>query len=638
MWGGRDAGQFSSLMTDRSNSFVRNAFLLLLLALSCRGASARTAGGHPPHTFTVSGHQFLLDGKPFQIISGSMHYTRVPRADWRDRFRKARAMGLNTITTYVFWNVHEPRPGVFDFQGQNDIAEYIREAQQAGLFVILRPGPYVCAEWDLGGYPSWLLKDPSLVVRSTDPRYLAAVQAWFHRLGQEISPLLLQNGGPILAVQVENEYGSFGDDHAYMETVKQDLLQNGMDAPVLYTADGPEELPSGSLPELPAVINFGPGDGEQGFATLERLRPDGIRMTGEYWDGWFDHWGERHHVTNGESEAAELAWMLKQGDSVNLYMFEGGTSFGWMNGANSNGANYEPDTTSYDYDAPLDERGQPREKYFLFRDAIQKATGVTPPPVPPVSAAGTFPISPGFESASLWRNLPVPVHSDKLLAMEDLDQSYGYILYRTGLDAGDGGTLVVDGLHDYAQVYVNQELVGTLDRRLDQSRLEIPVQKTASTLDILVENTGRVNFTKVIRTERKGIVGSVTIGGMTPPAWEIYSLPMNRLSSLRFLPEACSGPCFFRTQMKVRRPADTWIDTQALHKGELWINDRPLGRFWSIGPQFSLYTPAPWLHRGNNVVTFFDLTGDTQDRLQTVSNPIFQATRDSALMILKKDK
>jgi beta-galactosidase len=616
-------------MTGPSNLISGRTVVFLVLAVFMGSLSA-CAATRERHTFSVSGHQFLLDGKPFQVIAGSMHYTRVPRADWRDRFRKARAMGLNTITTYVFWNVHEPRPGVFDFQGQNDIAEYIREAQQEGLYVILRPGPYVCAEWELGGYPSWLLKDPNLVLRSMDPEYLAAVQTWFHRLGQEISPLLLQNGGPILAVQVENEYGSFGDDHAYMETVKLDLLHAGMNAPVLYTADGPEQLPRGSLPELPAVINFGPGEASKAFATLERLRPEGVRMTGEYWDGWFDHWGETHHVTNGEREAAELSWMLRQGYSVNLYMFEGGTSFGWMNGANSNGTNYEPDTTSYDYDAPLDERGQPRQKYFLFRDVIRQATGVAPPPVPPETATRTFPVAPRFESASLWRNLPTPVRTNKLLSMEDLDQSYGYLLYRTVLGAGDGGTLVLEGLHDYAQVYINQELVGTLDRRLDQSRLEIPVLKAAGTLDILVENTGRVNYTKVIRKERKGIVGSVSIGGKTPVAWDIYSLPMNHVSSFRFLPEPCAGPCFYRTQMRVRRPADTWIDTQALHKGELWIDDRPLGRFWSIGPQFTLYTPASWLHSGNNDVIFLDLAGDKQDRLQTVSAPVFQTAPKSA--------
>ena len=410
--------------------------LACVLAITVRGPAQTPATPATPHTFAVSGRQFLLDGKPYQVISGEMHYTRIPRAYWRDRLRMARAMGLNSITTYVFWNVHEPRPGVFDFSGQNDLAEYIREAQEEGLHVILRPGPYVCAEWDLGGFPSWLLKDRSLILRSQDPKYLAAVEQWFAQLGKQIQPLLLQNGGPIIAIQVENEYGSFGNDHAYVEAVKDMLLKSGMDAPDLYTADGPEEIPNGSLPELPAVINFGTGEAESSFAILHRLRPNGPSMNGEYWDGWFDHWGESHHVTDGKLEAAELGWMLKQGYSVSLYMFHGGTSFGWMNGANSNGQNYEPDTTSYDYDAPLDEHGAPRAKFFLFRDAIARTTGLTPPPLPPPIPTRSFSVSAHLESASLWNNLPAPVVSSKLLTMEDLGQSYGYILYRTKMKAG----------------------------------------------------------------------------------------------------------------------------------------------------------------------------------------------------------
>ena len=567
-----------------------------------------------------------MDGKPYQIISGEMHYTRVPRAYWRDRFRKARAMGLNTITTYAFWNVHEPRPGVFDFTGQNDIAEYIREAQTEGLNVILRPGPYVCAEWELGGYPSWLLKDRSLVLRSTDAKYTAAVHTWFARLGQEIRPLLLKNGGPIIAVQVENEYGSFGDDKAYMEGVKNEIISSGMGDSILYTADGPSEVPKGSLPELPAVINFGTGDAHNSFAKLEQLRPTGPRMSGEYWAGWFDHWGDKHHETDGNKEAAELRWMLKQGYSVSMYMFEGGTNFGWMNGANSNGHDFQPDTTSYDYDAPLDEKGEPREKYYAFRKAIEETTDIHPPKVPRQQARRAFQVQSAMLAASLWRNLPTPLTSATPLTFEDLDQSYGYVLYRTTLDAGDGGRLVLDGLHDYAQIYIDQTLVGTLDRRLGANSLEIPQQTHASTLDILVENSGRVNYTSVIRTERKGLTGTVTLGNKTPQRWEIYSLPMSDLSHLRFLPEPCTGPCFFQTSLTVDKPADTYLDTRSLHKGMLWVDAKPLGRFWSIGPQYALFTPGPWLQNGANTLTFFDLMADGSDSLRTVTEPIFGKT------------
>jgi beta-galactosidase len=596
---------------------------LLFVAATFAARPFHAGSSAPIHTFRVQGKQFLLDGKPFQIISGSIHYTRIPRAYWRNRFQLARAMGLNTITTYVFWNVHEPHPGVFNFSGQDDLAEFIREAQQEGLYVILRPGPYICGEWELGGYPSWLLSNRNLVLRSTDPAYLKAEQAWFDRLGKIVRPLLSQNGGPIIAIQLENEYGSFGNNRKYMEDVKAALLQSGMIAPVLYTADGPAELGRGTLPGLPAVVNFGDGGAEAAFAALTKFRPDGPRMTGEYWDGWFDHWGEKHHVTDGRKEAAELAWMLGKGYSVNLYMFDGGTSFGWMNGANSNGSDYQPDTTSYDYDAPVNESGNPRAKFFLFRQVIEKDEGLALPPVPAPVERRVFPIAPITESASLWSNLPKPVHSEKLLTMEDLGQSYGYILYRTALARSEGGTLIIDGLHDYAQVYVNRKLVGTLDRRLNTNQLALPVMDAPATLDILVENSGRVNFTNVIRTERKGITGSVTIGGKAPQSWEIYPLPMSDLSRLRFQGGPCEGPCFYRTQMSVGMPADTYLDTQHLRKGEVWINGRALGRFWFIGPQFALYTPGPWLHKGNNSVVFFDLKGSAADSISSVKDPIF---------------
>jgi beta-galactosidase len=578
-----------------------------------------------PHTFTVANGQFQFDGHPYQILSGEMHYPRVPRAYWRDRFQKARAMGLNTITTYVFWNLHEPRPGVYDFSGQNDVAEYIREAQQEGLNVILRPGPYVCAEWELGGYPSWLLKDHSLVLRSTDPKYIAAMNEWFARLAKETAPLLLHNGGPIIAIQVENEYGSFGNDHAYMEAVKSALLKSGLAAPdtLLYTADGADEVPNGSLPELPAVINFGTGDAQREFAKLKKLRPQGPFMSGEYWAGWFDHWGEKHHTTPVAANASEYEWMLKQGYSVSMYMYHGGTSFGFMNGANSNGKNYEPDTTSYDYDAPLNESGQPTPKFTAFREAIERATGKTPPPVPQSTPATTYPIAGKVEAASLWNNLPAPIESEKLLTMEDVDQSYGYILYRTQLPASSGGELSIDGLHDYAQIYLDHKLIGTLDRRLDQFHLVLPSEPNGATLDILVENTGRVNFTKVIRTERKGITGSVTIAGKQPQHWQIYPLPLNDVANMRFSADTCEGACFYHFTMTTPAsgtPPDTFLNTHSLTKGIAFLNGQPLGRFWSIGPEFTLYAPGPWLRAGTNDIVIFDLQGRGNEQVTTLDH------------------
>ena len=348
---------------------------MLLMA----GAPAKEPASTPKHGLSVGQGQFLLDGKPFRIVSGEMHYPRIPREYWHERLKMAKAMGLNAVTAYVFWNVHERVPGKYDFGGQYDVAEFVRAAQAEGLYVILRPGPYVCAEWEFGGFPAWLLKDPTTVVRGRDPKYLEPAKRWLHRLGQELAPLQYAHGGPIIAVQVENEYGSFDADHAYMEDIRHTLIDSGFDNALLYTADGADYVTNGSLPDLPVAINFGTGDAPAEFAKLHKLRPQGPFMNGEYWDGWFDHWGDKHNTPDAKKQIADLEWMLGQGYSISLYMFHGGTSFGWMNGANWDKGEYQPDVTSYDYDVGLDESGRPTPKYFAFRDLIAKVTGVTPP-------------------------------------------------------------------------------------------------------------------------------------------------------------------------------------------------------------------------------------------------------------------
>lgn len=589
------------------SAFALNLALMLALPASAGALQAQAPSG--THELRANGNHFEMDGKPFQIISGAIHYARVPRAYWRDRLRKARAMGLNTMETYVFWNLHEPEPGQFDFSGQNDVAEFIREAQQEGLFVILRPGPYVCAEWDFGGLPAWLLREPGMQVRSANPAFMAAAGRWFHRLGEELAPLQSENGGPIVAVQVENEYGSFGRDHAYMEQIHKLLLDSGFNKAMLYTADGADELPDGSLPELPAVINFGGGEAKEEFAKLDKLRPNGPRMCGEYWDGWFDHWGGKHATTHGAAEADELAWMLGQGYSVNLYMEHGGTSFGWMNGANIDGGRYEPDVTSYDYDVPVSESGELRPKYFLFRDVIRKATGITPPDPPQPIAVRAMPAVALARSQSLWDMLPTPVESARILSMEEVGQSYGYILYRTQLAHAVSGELKIEELRDYAQMYVDGALEGTLDRRLQQSSLTIRATRDNARLDILVENTGRVNFGRQFPNERAGITKAVTLDGTELTGWKIYPLPMDRLSSVDWKPGACTGACFYAGNFKVDEPADTFVDTRGLGKGEVFINGRALGRFWQIGPQQTLYLPGPWLKSGENEIVVFDLQG-----------------------------
>ncbi|MFI5178878.1 MAG: glycoside hydrolase family 35 protein [Vicinamibacterales bacterium] len=574
---------------------------------------------------TIEGRRFVLDGKPYQIMSGEMHYPRIPREYWRDRMRKARAMGLNTITTYVFWNLHEPRPGVFDFTGNLDVAAFVRTAQEEGLNVIVRPGPYVCSEWDLGGLPAWLLADRSIVLRSTDERFMAAADRYLKRVGQELAPLQSTRGGPIIAVQVENEYGSFDNDAVYMRRVRDMIAASGLNEALLYTADGPAQLPAGTLPDLPAVVNFGPGGAERAFAALRAFRPDDALMSGEYWAGWFDQWGAAHARTNGDQQAREIDWMLGQGGSFSLYMFHGGTTFGFMNGANMD-RTYKPQTSIYDYDAALDESGRPTSKYFTFRDTIVRhfPNLVLPevPSTPPAIAVPRFELA---ESAPLWSVLGPPVHSKKIKTMEEVGQSYGYILYRTRLawPVGPAKTdLVLTDLHDYAVVFVNGQRVATLDRRLGQDRTMIDVPAGAVTLDLLVENTGRINFKKDLRLERKGITDRVTIGGMDVSDWDIYALPMSDVASVRTTTTASAGPAFYRGQFTITQTSDTFLDLRGWEKGTVWVNGHQLGRFWSIGPQQTLYVPGPWLRRGANDVVVFDLGGSGARSLAGLTAPV----------------
>jgi beta-galactosidase len=474
---------------------------------------------------TIDGSQFRFRDAPLTIISGEMHYPRVPREYWRDRLLKARAMGLNTISTYVFWNLHEPTPGRFDFSGQNDVAAYIRTAGDVGLHVIVRPGPYVCAEWDLGGYPAWLLADPGIVLRSTDLAFTRPAGRWLDRLGHELAPLFADRGGPIIAVQVENEYGSFGDDKPYLAWQRDALVRAGFGHALLYTADGPGQLSKGTLPDVPAVVNFGPGEATNAFARLSAFRPRAPLMSGEYWAGWFDQWGERHHTTNAERQATELGWMLDRG-SVNLYMFHGGTTFGVMNGANIDSGVYHPQTSSYDYDSALDESGRPTPKYFQFRDVIGAHVGAPLAPVPPTPDPIALPPVTLDRAASLWSTLGHGVHVERPRPMETFGQSYGDILYRTRVEGPVTGDLTIEDVRDYVQVYVGRTLVGTVDRRLNQQHVRVTVPAGGADLDLLVENSGRVNFSMPLRQERKGITKGVRFDDRELLGWDVFTLPM----------------------------------------------------------------------------------------------------------------
>jgi beta-galactosidase len=610
----------------------------LTLRLECSAPQPELPKTAAPH-LGVDGNHFVLDGQPFQIISGEMHYARVAREYWRARLKMARAMGLNTVSTYVFWNVHEPSPGVYDFSGNKDVAAFIRMAQEEGLNVILRPGPYSCAEWELGGFPAWLLKDPNILLRSTDPKFLEPARRWLLRLGQEVAPLQSARGGPIIAVQVENEYGSFDKDKVYLAAIRDALRTAGFTDSLLYTADGPEELPDGTLPDLPAVANFGPGDAKKELDILEKFRPGAPQMIGEWWAGWFDHWGRPHHVTDGEAEAKELDWILEHGYSINFYMFHGGTTPGFMNGANNDNDGYWPETSSYDYSAPLDESGRPTKKYYLFRDVIARRTGQELIPVPPVSETVEIPQIELRQVAPLFANLPAPIVSQKPGSMESLGQSYGYILYRTQLSGPVSGDLAISDVRDYAQIYVNGRLVGTLDRRLGQSRLSVQIPEGKAQLDILVENTGRINFSKALQQERKGITHSVLLNGKELTGWQVFRLPMQAedMEHLHFGLQPDAGPAFYRGKFDLSQTGDTFLDLRNWSKGTIWVNGHQLGRFWDIGPQGTLYLPGPWLRNKGNEVVVFDLKPQNKPVLKGLKQPVLDDLRTIHPSLVKRD-
>lgn len=607
----------------RACSLTSSAVIAVLLV-----AGATASPGVPQQSRLSAGQgEFLLDGRPLQVLSGEMHYPRIPREYWRDRFRMARAMGLNTISTYVFWNLHEVTPGVFDFAGGKDVAAFVREAAAEGLHVIVRPGPYVCAEWELGGYPAWLFAEPGIVLRSTDPRFTRPAERWLERLGRELAPLQSDRGGPVIAIQVENEYGSFDSDAAYMRWQRDALRAAGFTGAMLFTADGGPQLPRGTLPDLPAVVNFGVGGAQNAFTQLQAFRPDGPLMTGEYWAGWFDHWGRPHAQTDFLRQRSELAWMVEQGHSLNLYMFHGGTTFGFMNGANIDNGRYWPQTSSYDYDAALSESGRVTRKFHEFRRVLAARAAAPLPPVPEPPAPMTVPPFEMTGVAPLWDTLGTPVRVERPRSMETFGQSYGYILYRTTVAGPVSGDLVITAVRDYARVFVDGAPAGVVDRRLDQSTLAVEIPGGAARLDILVENLGRVNFAKPLRDERKGITESVRLNGRELTGWDVYTLPMSATPAPAFREGSADGPAFYRGAFELAATRDTFLDTRGWGKGTVWVNGHHLGRFWDIGPQQTLYVPAPWLRIGRNDVVLFTLDVPTTRTLAGLGGAVFTIER-----------
>ncbi|WP_205711157.1 glycoside hydrolase family 35 protein [Hymenobacter sp. HDW8] len=461
---------------------MRKHLLRALLLGALTLAAASTHAQTPKHTFTLGDESFLLDGKPFQMISGELHYPRIPREAWRHRIRMAKAMGLNTIGTYVFWNAHEPEPGKFDFAGNHDIAAFVKIAQEEGMWVVLRPSPYVCAEWEFGGYPYWLQKDKSLVVRSKDPNYLAAYGRYLKEVAKQLAPLQVNHGGPVLMVQVENEYGFYASDKDYLALNRKMFEQAGFDG-LLYTCDPAEKVKEGHLPGLlPAVNGL---DKPQQVKQLVRTYHGGKGpfYIAEWYPAWFDWWGTPHHTVAAEKYAPRLDSVLAAGISINMYMFHGGTTRGFMNGANykGEGTRFEPQISSYDYDAPLDEAGNATPKFLSFRSVIEKhlPKGTTLPPVPAAKPAIRIPTISLNKITTLTAALPKAVVSPKPQTFEDLNQDYGFVLYRTQVPGGRKGTLKIKDLRDYGVVLVNGQRVATLDRRLEQDQVELNLPPAA---------------------------------------------------------------------------------------------------------------------------------------------------------------
>jgi beta-galactosidase len=557
------------------------------------------------------------------LVYGELHYPRIPRAYWQARLAMARAMGLDAISTYVFWNYHERAPGEIDFEAERDVAHFVRLAQSEGLDVVLRPGPYVCAEWDFGGLPWWLQRDGEIPIRTADERFMTPVRRWLGRLGEELAPLQRSAGGPIAAVQLENEYGAFGADRSYLLALRSALEAAGFGASPFYTIDQPGDAACGSLDGLPIAITFAPGDPEAEFAVPLALRPGEALRCGEFWAGWFDRWGAPRDRIDEDLQVRDLEWMLRSGISTNIYMFHGGTNFGFWNGSTGTPAQpYQPVTTSYDYQAALDEAGRPTAKYYRFRDAIARVRGSAPRPVPSSPELVAVPPFALTESVPLSAVLGEPVASTRPLSMEALGQAFGYVWYRTTLRGPRAGLLALEEACDYAVVSVDGRPIAHLDRRLNQTQAPVTIAGERATLDILVENGGRINYGPGLGRERKGISGTVTWGEEELLEWQIFSVPCEEPPSSGFAAGSSEAAAFYRGTFDLDAIGDTYLDVRELHKGSLWINGHNAGRFWDIGPQRALYVPGVWLRRGHNDVVALDLFGhDRAPGLLSAASP-----------------
>jgi len=591
-------------------------FLVMLAAPVQSGVGEGIAS----HDFAIGTNDFLLDGRRLQIRCGEIHAARVPKEYWRQRLRMARAMGLNTVCAYLFWNLHEPKPGEFVWTGQADDAEFCRIAQEEGLWVILRPGPYSCAEWEMGGTPWWLLKDDDIKLRTRDPRYINAVKSYLQEVGQRLGPLQITHGGPIIMAQVENEYGFFGKDAGYVDEVRKTLLQAGFDVP-LFECNPPDVMKNGLLTNLFQAANFGT-DPAGNFKKLRKLQPSGPLICSEFYPGWFDTWGQPHHYGNTRKYLENLDYMLAHDASFSIYMAHGGTTFGLWSGCDRP---FKPDTSSYDYDAPISEAGWATPKFFQTRELLSKylLPGEKLPEPPAPNAVITFAPVQLKEFAPVFDNLPTALHDETPRNMEAYDEGYGCILYRTKIPAGHATVLQAAAIHDFGYVFLNGRRAGLLDRRSATAKILLPERENESQLDILVEPMGRINFGTEM-ADRKGLMAPVKLGGETLKGWEIYKLPLGDQppAGLKFKSGQTQNPAFWRGTFNLEKAGDTFLDLRGWGKGDLWVNGHCLGRYWNIGPTQTAYAPGCWLRAGANEIVILDLAGPHQPVIAGLAKPI----------------
>ena len=617
---------------------------LIALSLAFSILTGIHAQAKKPGTFISGKNAFLLNGEPYVIRAAEIHYPRIPREYWEHRIQMCKAMGMNTICIYLFWNLHEQEPDQFDFTGQKDVAEFVRLVQKNGMYCIVRPGPYVCAEWDMGGLPWWLLKKKDIRVRTKDDAYfMKRTKKYLQEVGKQLAPYQIQNGGNIIMVQVENEYAVWGRDGEYMAEVRDALRDAGFDKVQLFRCDWNSNFDQYQLDDVAIALNFGSGSNvDDKFKGFKKKHPDSPLMCSEYWSGWFDHWGKPHETRSVESLIGSMKQMMDKEVSFSLYMAHGGTSFGPWGGANS--PPYSPMVTSYDYNAPIDEAGNTTEKFFAVRDLMEKhlqkgeSLGKIPDPIKQIEIP-SFELN---ESASLFDNLPAPIKSTYIQPMEMFDQGWGRILYRTTLSpSASEANLVISDIHDWAIIFIDEKEVGRLQRNGTKT-LTLPAISKEVQLDILVEATGRVNYGKEL-IDRKGITQKVELETKSSTSalkdWLVYNFPVDYefQKNKKFTQQKTNGPAWYRSTFNLKENGDTYLDMSSWGKGMVWVNGHNIGRFWEIGPQQTLFMPGCWLKKGENEIIVLDLDTPESTTITGLAAPILNELKLDWSLLHRKE-